>query len=548
MTVIGDGPPGAPDDDRDRDGRDGDDQAERDTSEQVARRRRAAEDAADGTADIVPGDDLIGAPHVGDTSIPDDLVREVSGDDIAAATADLDDDAPLVPDSPPLTLSVVESLLDRRRNEVQISPTLTRITALLDLIGNPQQAYPVVQVAGTNGKTSTVRMVDALLTSFGLRTGRFTSPHLQLVTERIALDGAPIDPDTYVAAYDDLAPYIDLVDAASERDGGAPLSKFEVLTAMAYAAFADAPVDVAVIETGLGGTWDSTTVADARIAAITPIGIDHVEFLGDTLAEIAGNKAGIVKKDATAIIGPQEPAAMEVLIRRAIEVDATVARYGSEFSVLDRAVAVGGQKLTLQGLSGVYEDVFLPLSGEHQAVNASVALACVEAFFGAGAGTQLDLGVVQDAFASVSTPGRLERVRTSPTILVDAAHNPHGAAALAAALAAEFSFARLVGVIAVMGDKDVRALLEALVDTFDEVVVTVNSSPRSMPLEDLHDLAVDVFGEERVHTAARMDEAIGLAVDLTEDGADDMSGTGVVVTGSVVSAGDARTLTGLSPS
>ena len=473
--------------------------------------------------------------------------------EIAAATADLDDDLPpgvtgVVPDAPPLSLPVVEALLDRRRSEVQISPTLDRITALLDLLGNPQTSYPVVQIAGTNGKTSTARMIDSLLERLGLRSGRFTSPHLQSVTERIAIDGAPISAERYVEFYTDIAPYIEMVDAGSAAQGGLPLSKFEILTAMAYAAFGDVPVDAAVIEVGLGGTWDSTNVVNAKVAVITPIGIDHTEYLGDTLTEIAGNKAGIVKPDSVAVIGPQQPEAMTAILRRTVEVDAFVARFGSEFDVLDRAFAVGGQRLTLQGLGGVYEDIFLPLAGEHQATNAAVALAAVEAFLGAGASRQLDIASVQDGFAAVASPGRLERVRTSPTIMVDAAHNPHGATALAEALAAEFSFSRLVGVLAVMADKDARGILEALADSFDEVVVTRNSSPRSMSVTDLADLAIDVFGEERVHVAGRMDEAIALAVDLVEVGSDDVTGTGVVITGSVVSAGDGRSLTGLAPS
>lgn len=493
---------------------------------------------------------------------PDDRLdsepeRDENADEIAAATADLDDDADaeLTPDSAPLSLEVVETALDRRRNEVQISPTLDRITALLDLLGNPQQAYPVIQIAGTNGKTSVSRMIDALLSRVGVRTGRFTSPHLQTVTERISIDGAPISPQAYVSIFADIAPYIDLVDAANERAGGLALSKFEILTAMAFAAFADAPVETAVLEAGLGGTWDSTNVADARIAVITPIGIDHTEYLGDTISEIAGNKAGIIKPDAVAVLGRQEPEALQVLLRRAVEVDATVARFGSEFTVVRREFAVGGQRLTLQGLGGMYEDIFLPLAGAHQAENAALALAAVEAFFGAGAGKQLDVQAVQDAFAAVASPGRLERIRpgsdSGPTILVDAAHNPHGAKALAAALEEEFAYRKLVGVLAVMADKDVRGVLEALVGTVDEVVVTVNSSPRSMAVAELAELAVSVFGEYRVHTAPELESAIALAVELAEAGNDDdrellgAAGTGVLVTGSVVTAGDARTLAGL---
>jgi dihydrofolate synthase/folylpolyglutamate synthase len=482
-------------------------------------------------------------------------VFKTEADRIREATADLDDDSSsIVPDAPPLTLSVVETLLNRRWPETTIEPTLQRIAELMDVLGNPQRAYPVIQVAGTNGKTSVTRMIDALLSRLGLRTGRFISPHLQSVVERISLDNCPVDENRYVDTYADIAPYVDLVDAASARAGGVPLSKFEVLTGMAFAAFADAPVDAAVIETGIGGTWDSTTVADAAVAVVTPIGIDHINYLGPDLESIAGNKAGIIKPGATAVIGLQEPAAMTVLLRRAVEMDATVARQGSEFMVLERGVAVGGQRLTIQGLGGVYEEIFMPLHGAHQANNAALALAAVEAFFGAGRDRRLDIDAVQDAFAGVSSPGRLERVKApypashGPTILIDAAHNPHGARALAAALAEEFAFARLIGVLAVMADKDVDGVLTALVDVLDEVVVTVNSSPRSLPVAELVQRAIGVFGEERVHAAPRMAEAIALAVDLAQDDpTDGGSGTGVLVTGSVVSAGDARRLAGLAP-
>jgi dihydrofolate synthase/folylpolyglutamate synthase len=306
-------------------------------------------------------------------------------------------------------------------------------------------------------------------------------------------------------------------------------------------------VDVGVIEVGIGGTWDSTNIVQPAVAVVTPIGVDHIAYLGPDLVSIADNKAGIIKPGAPAIIGPQDPAAMDVLLRRAVDQDVTVARYGYEFEVTERRSAVGGQLLTILGLSGIYDEIFLPLYGEHQARNAATALAAVEAFLGAGRDKALDAGVVRDAFASVASPGRLERVRTSPSIFIDAAHNPHGATALAAALEADFSFTRLVGVLAVMHDKDVRGVLEALSGSFDEVVVTVNSSPRCMPVDEIADLAREIFGEEKVHTAPRMDDALALAVDLAEDDPDNAAGAAVLVTGSVVSAGDARALTGLSP-
>jgi dihydrofolate synthase/folylpolyglutamate synthase len=447
-------------------------------------------------------------------------------------------------------LAGVEALLNQRWPESRIDPTLERMAELMDALGSPQRNYPAVHVAGTNGKTSVTRMVDALLTRLQLRTGRTTSPHLQVVTERISIDNAPISPQRYVATYADVAPFVDIVDANSTARGGPSLSKFEVLTAMSFAAFAEAPVDVAVVEVGLGGTWDSTNVVDGQVAVITPIAIDHVEFLGAELAGIAGEKAGIIKPGSVAVLAQQAPEVGEVLLRRAVEVDAAVAREGAEFTVLDRAVAVGGQLLTLQGLGAVYTDVFLPLHGAHQARNAVLALAAVEAFFGAGPERALPADTVRDAFASVTSPGRLERVRTAPSVFLDAAHNPHGASALAVALAEEFDFRKLVGVVAVMADKDAAGVLAALEPVLHEVVITQSSSPRAMDTDELAGLAVARFGDERVvvvdDLASALETAIALAEEVGEQG-ERVSGAGVVVTGSVVTAGEARTLLGKQP-
>ncbi|RJO70134.1 bifunctional folylpolyglutamate synthase/dihydrofolate synthase [Nocardia panacis] len=455
-------------------------------------------------------------------------------------------------------MALVEAELDRRWPETKIEPSLTRIATLMNLLGSPQQTYPAIHVAGTNGKTSVTRMIDSLLTALHRRTGRITSPHLQLATERISIDNAPISPAHYVATYRELLPYIEMIDKRSAAEGGPAMSKFEVLTAMAYAAFAEAPVDVAVVETGMGGTWDATNVIDGQVAVITPIGLDHTDYLGPDLASIAAEKAGIIKRapegliphDTVAIIAEQQPEAMEVLLRRAVEVDAAVAREGSEFRVLARRVAVGGQQLELQGLGGVYDDIFLPLHGEHQARNASLALAAVEAFFGAGAGRQLDIEAVRAGFANATSPGRLERMRSAPTIFIDAAHNPDGARALAAALNAEFDFRKLVGVLAVLGDKDAAGILEALEPVFDEIVVTTNGSPRAMDVERLADLAVQRFGDERVIQAATLPDALETAIALAEEigeAGEMVSGAGVVVTGSVVTAGAARALFGKDP-
>ncbi len=439
-------------------------------------------------------------------------------------------------------LTRVEKELLARWPETRLQPSLARISALVDLLGSPHRAYPVVHVAGTNGKTTTARMVDELLRGFGLRVGRFTSPHLQSVRERIVLDGEPVSAERFVETYDDIAPYVQMVDAAGEH----PMSFFEVMVGMAYATFAEAPVDVAVVEVGMGGTWDATNVVDARVAVVTPVALDHAEYLGPDVGTIAGEKAGVIKPDAVAVLARQQPAALDALVRRAVEVEAVVAREGTEFGVLDRRVAVGGQQLRLQGLGGEYGDVFLPLFGAHQAQNAATALAAVEAFLGAGAATgTIDQETVRAAFAAVRSPGRLERVRTSPTVLVDAAHNPAGMAATVDAIRESFDFTRLVGVVGVVHGKDVAGMLTALEEVCAELVVTQNSSPRAMPADELGALAVDVFGADRVSVSPRLTEALTEAIELAEAGPDDaLGGSGVLVTGSVITAGEARTLMG----
>lgn len=435
-------------------------------------------------------------------------------------------------------LARVEAALEARVS-TRMVPGLPRITALLDLLGSPQRAYPSVHVGGTNGKTSTCRMVDALLRGLGLRTGRYTSPHLTSITERIALDGEPIDGDRFAAVYDEIAPFIEMVDARHD----APMTYFEITTAMAFAAFADAPVDVAVVEVGLGGRWDATNVLAAPVAVITPVDLDHTQVLGDTVEQIAGEKAGIIHPGVTAVIGRQPLAAAETLLRRAVEVGATVAREGVEFGVLSRTVGVGGQQLTLQGLAGRYDDILLPLHGGHQAGNAACALAAVEAFLGGR--DQLDVDVVREAFLAVTSPGRLEVARTGPTVLLDVAHNPAGARALAEALGEAFAFRRLVGLVAVLADKDAVAMLEALEPMLDEVVVTANSSARALAAADLGAVAEEVFGGHRVTVVPALDEALAVAIERAEaPSGGDLGGGGVLVTGSVVTVGDAKVLLG----
>jgi dihydrofolate synthase/folylpolyglutamate synthase len=454
------------------------------------------------------------------------------------------DDLPTRPADPETeaALRAVEDELSTRWGETKLDPSLVRIQALMDVLGEPQRSYPAIHITGTNGKTTTARMIETLLAGFDLRTGRYSSPHVQSITERISLDGAPISAERFVAAYRDIQPYVELVD---EREPYR-LSFFEVLTGMAFAAFADAPVDVAVVEVGMGGAWDATNVVDGQVAVITPIALDHTERLGDTPEKIAVEKSGIVKPGARVVLAQQPVEAASVVLRRAAEVDATVAREGLEFGVLAREVAVGGQLLTLRGLGGEYPEVFLPLHGEHMAHNAAVALAAVEAFFGVGErgpARTLDVEVVRAAFAEVTSPGRLEVVRTSPTVILDAAHNPAGAQAAAAAVTEAFGFSRLIGVVGATQGKDVRGLLEAFEPVFSEVVVTRNTSHRALDPDELAALAVEVFGEERVQVEPRLDDALDVAVTLAEE-EHEYAGAGVLVTGSVITVGEARLLLG----
>ncbi|QQS00278.1 MAG: dihydrofolate synthase [Austwickia sp.] len=438
----------------------------------------------------------------------------------------------------------VEEAILARAPENDVEPSIEQIAAVMDLLGQPQRSYPVVHLTGTNGKTSTTRMAETLLREMGLRTGRFTSPHLHDVRERIALDGEPISRAAFVAAYEDVIPFVDMVDASFAERGVGRMNYFQTLVAVAYAAFADAPVEAAVVEVGLGGTWDATNVADGAVAVVTPIGLDHQRLLGDTIDLIATEKAGIVKPGAIMVSAVQEPEAAEILVARCREVDARPVLEGVDIGVLARASAVGGQVVSLRGLAGDYDDLFLPLHGAHQAHNALLALAATEAFVGGGE-QRLERDVVESAFARFTTPGRLEIVRRSPTVIVDAAHNPHGAATLRTALAEEFAFAHLVGVIAILADKDAEGILVELEPVLDEVVVTRTTSPRAMRPDRLGALAAEIFGEHRVRVVADLPDAVDVAAGLADAAAQGGgSAGGVVATGSVTTAAEVRALVG----
>ena len=446
----------------------------------------------------------------------------------------------------------VEAEILSRAPEHRVQPSLERVEWALDLLGNPERAYRNIHITGTNGKTSTARMAERLLAATGMRTGRFTSPHLATIRERIALDGEPISEEGFIAAWEDVAPYIRMVDERSAAAGGPRMSFFEVLTVMALAVFADHPVDVAVIEVGMGGTWDCTNVVPGDVEVITPIGLDHAAWLGDTIEEVASNKAGIIKDGAMLITSVQPPAAQAIIAaaaaqhgvvwRRELDPEEDPDEAGAGvLSVLDRTLAVGGQMATLRTTAAVYEDVFIPLHGDYQAHNALLALASAEALFG---GRALPAKIVEDGFASVASPGRMEVLRSSPTVIVDAGHNPHGLGALVPAVEEAFGFRHLVAVVGVMADKDVEGILSVLEPACDAVVCVPIDSPRALEVEDLAVVAREVFGADRVETTDTLAGGIERAVTLSEGYEDPLTSSGVLIVGSVILAAEARALFG----
>jgi dihydrofolate synthase/folylpolyglutamate synthase len=436
----------------------------------------------------------------------------------------------------------IEQSILMRAPEHDLEPSLDRIAAVMELLGDPQHAFPVIHVTGTNGKTSTTRMIEGMLREMGLSTGRFTSPHLHDLRERIALNGNPIDAEKFIASYDDVLPFIEMVDARSAAGGGPRMTYFEVLVAVAYAAFADAPIDVAVVEVGMGGSWDATNVVKAQVAVVTPIALDHERFLGPSVEGIATEKGGIFKEGCLVVSAPQDPEVAEILIGLARDVGTSPAFEGNEFGILRREVAVGGQQLAIRGLGGVYDDLFLPLHGPHQGHNAALALAAVEAFVGGGE-HRLDIDLIRAGLAGATSPGRLEVVRRSPTVLVDAAHNPAGAGALRAALEDSFNFAKIVGVVAILEDKDAVKMLEILEPVLDDIVVTRTTSPRAISPERLGELATEIYGEGRVTVVGNLPDALDRAAGMADEGG---FGGGVLATGSITTAAEIRMLLGVT--
>ncbi len=428
--------------------------------------------------------------------------------------------------------AVYEQLL-ARVGEGAPQPRLEPTRRAVELLGDVHRAAPVVHITGTNGKTSTSRMIESLLRATGLRTGLLTSPHLERVTERIMIDGEPISDEAFARNWDDIQPYLLMVDAELTANGEGALTFFEALTVLAFASFADAPVDVVILEVGMGGEWDSTNVADAQVAVFTPIALDHTKRLGDTVAEIARTKAGIIKPAASVVTAIQPLEAMDELREAATRDEAHVAVERVDFALESTTVAVGGQVVDIRGRVGRYRDVFLPLYGDHQAQNAAIAVAAVESFLGDGT-VALDQDVVAEGLGQVTSPGRLQLVGIEPTVLVDAAHNPHGAAALASALREYFDFDELAFVLGVLSDKDAHGIVRELAALATRVDVTQSDSDRAIPADEL----AEVVREDVAPDAIVVHDTALDAMDAAREWAAQSPRRAVVVTGSITLVGE----------
>ena len=432
------------------------------------------------------------------------------------------------------TVKDVEAALLARMPEHELRPRLEPTARAAALLGDPQKAYRVIHVTGTNGKTSTTRMIERLLREHSLRTGRFTSPHLLKINERIAVDGEPVSDEILVEIWNDIEPILKLVDAELDSEGEAPLTYFEALTLLAFSVFADAPVDVLVLEVGMGGQWDSTNIADGDVAVFTPIAIDHADRLGHTISEIAKTKSGIIKSGAVVVTAKQTPEAMMQLQVKTKEVAERLLSYGKDFEAIELVPEVKGQRFGLKTLAGEYHDLFMPLYGEHQVENASLAVAAVEAFLGNGERRILD-DIVRVALVDVASPGRLQVVSREPLTIVDGAHNPHGVRSLVKALKSGFSSPKTVGVVGVLTGKNVDEMLESLSSSFDQVIVTASKSDRSIEAEELATVASKYWGSEKVQISSSVAKAIQDARDLAKANSFDA----IVITGSLSVVGEA---------
>ena len=426
--------------------------------------------------------------------------------------------------------AVLEKLL-LRVPENKIRPRLEPTRRAVELLGDPQRSYRVIHVTGTNGKTSTTRFIERILREHGLRTGRFTSPHLVRLNERMAMDGEPVSDEQLVSVYADIEPILEFVDQELAEAQDSPLTFFEALAVLGFAVFADAPVDVLVLEVGMGGAWDSTNVADGDVAVFTPIGLDHMERLGNTIQEISETKSGIIKPGSIVVSSKQSGEALEVLEKVAKDRAESFKLEGRDFSVNEFEATAIGQVVSVAGLAGNYGPFNAPVFGVHQAQNLAVAIAAVEAFLGGG-DLEIADDVLRSAVSDVSSPGRLQLVKTDPPLLLDGAHNPAGALTLASTLKTEFSDKPLIALIAVLAEKDAEGLLANLSGIFERVVITQSTSPRSMPIADLEAVASLALAQDVVGFS---DFRAGLL--RAQELASELDGM-VVVTGSITLVGD----------
>lgn len=418
-----------------------------------------------------------------------------------------------------------------RIGEANPQPRLTAMRRVVELLGDPQQTSPIIHITGTNGKTSVSRMAELLLRAHGLRTGLLTSPHLERFNERIMLDGEPVSDEVLEQAWQELNPILQFVDSELTASGEAPVSFFEATTALAFAVFADAPVDVMVLEVGMGGEWDATNVADADVAVFTPIDIDHAQQLGATREEIARTKAGIIKPRSVVVSAAQEPEVMAVLedVSQSSGVSLVVAE--RDFGLDQATSAVGGQLMSVRGVRGQYTDVPLSLHGRHQAHNATLALAAVEQLLSGEA--SLNPEIVTEAFGMATSPGRFQRISVDPLLLVDAAHNPHGARSLIATLRETFPDREPAFLIGVLNDKDAEGIVEVLSDAASTFFVTSPPGDRAMPAEHLAQVVRDVAPEAMIHERDALPDAIESLRDWV-GGAPNRVG---IVTGSIMLVG-----------
>ncbi len=408
------------------------------------------------------------------------------------------------------------------RDEGRMIPSLERIRALADLLDNPQRTYPTIHVAGTNGKTTTARLVARILCAHGISAGVYTSPHLISVTERFALCDDAIGEAEFADAYAHLLPYLEEVDRRGER-----VTYFETLTALAFLWLADKPVDVGVFEVGMGGRWDATNLVDAEVAIICSIDLDHPE-LGSTIEEVAAEKAGVIKEGATVVVQDTASEALASIEPRARQVEARLLLRGSDYRTTDRRVAVGGQRFTVAAPLGEYRGLFLPLHGAHQAENAAAAVVGCEALLA----TPLSEDPLREALGGASSPGRLEVVSRHPLVVLDGAHNPDAAGAVAEAVGEAFIWQRLLLVIGVLETKDAAGIVASLASRADAAFACSSTHPRALPADRMAEIC------DRAGVPAIASPTVGEALAAAEAaaGEDDL----ILVTGSLYTVADAR--------